>query len=321
MFFSFPCRRRIRRCSHLRLVRCCWQAGSLPLVARMRLPASRGVRDTHVSGKCHGRKWSHPHSCGAGSATGRGAQSSPRPCPRIRAGSRCARGGSQSSASITIQFKNTGGEITKLPDFGVTVYGTTLALSRNTLAPSFDPVLQQILVPANVAQATFSIANDLSTLLELSGSAPITSGAWALPVMTVLPAPDAVLGAGNVEIAYGAGIGAKWAGNSQTAAAQTAAIHASPGQIGVVLHLQTQPFVETFQLWQEAGGARNSSVEFDYPRSSRFSIARSSARKRCRSAARQTLIWIARCGLTERAFRSVFRPARRRSCSPQVDCN
>jgi hypothetical protein len=189
----------------------------------------------------------------------------PAPAPGSGPGADARAVAASLPASITIQFKNTGGEITKLPDFGVTVYGTTLALSRNTLAPSFDPVLQQILVPANVAQATFSIANDLSTLLELSGSAPITSGAWALPVMTVLPAPDAVLGAGNVEIACGAGMDAKWAGNSQTAATQTAAILASPGQIGVVLHVQTQPFVETFELSQEAGGARNSSVEFDYP--------------------------------------------------------
>jgi hypothetical protein len=105
--------------------------------------------------------------------------------------------------SITIQFKGTGGEITKLPDFGVTVYGTAITLSRNNTAPSFDPALRQILVPANVTQATFSIAKDLSTLLELSGSAPITSGAWALPVMTALPPPDAVLGAGNVEFACG----------------------------------------------------------------------------------------------------------------------
>ena len=58
--------------------------------------------------------------------------------------------------------------------------------SRNYTAPSFDPVLRQILVPADVTQATFSIAK---------------------------------------------------------------VILASPGQIGVVLHIQSQPLVETFQLW------------------------------------------------------------------------
>jgi hypothetical protein len=53
------------------------------------------------------------------------------------------------------------------------------------------------------------------------------------------------------------GIDAEWDGTTQTSAAQTAVILALPGQIGVVLHIQTMPFVETFQLWQEAGGARN----------------------------------------------------------------
>lgn len=168
-------------------------------------------------------------------------------------------------ASITLRFKETGGEITELPDFGVTVYGTALTLSRNNAAPTFDPGLRQILVPANVTQASFSIAQDLSTLLVLSGSAPVTGGAWALPVMTFLPPPGAVLGAGNVEIVCGAGIDATWTGITQTTAAQTAVIFASPGQIGVVLQIQTQPFAETFQLWQEGGGTRNSSIEFDYP--------------------------------------------------------
>lgn len=168
-------------------------------------------------------------------------------------------------ASITIQFRETGGEITRLPNFGETVYGTALTLSHNNTAPRFDPSLRQILVPANVTQANFSIAKDLSTLLTFSGSAPITSGAWALPVMNSVPPPGTVLGAGEVAVAVGAGLSAKWTGITQTAAAQTAVILAAPGVIGVVVNIQTQPFAETFQLWQEAGGTRNSSVEFDYP--------------------------------------------------------
>jgi hypothetical protein len=201
-------------------------------------------------------------------------------------------------ASITLRFKETGGEITELPDFGVTVYGTALTLSRNNAAPTFDPGLRQILVPANVTQASFSIAQDLSTLLVLSGSAPVTGGAWALPVMNFLPPPGAVLGAGNVEIVCGAGIDATWTGITQTTAAQTAVIFASPGQVGVVLQIQTT-----------------------IRRNSCFFIALSPARKHCRSPVRQRRIWTARCGPMERAFRFLFRPARRRSCSARADCN
>src|SRR5262245_28860678 len=83
--------------------------------------------------------------------------------------------------------------------------------------------------------------------------------------MTVLPAPVTVLGPGSVQITTGAGINAKWVGITPTVVAQSAVILASPGLIGLVLQIQAQPFAQTFQLWQEAGGLRNSSVEFDYP--------------------------------------------------------
>ena len=168
-------------------------------------------------------------------------------------------------ASIIVDFGPAGGAITTLPDFAVTVYGTAVNLSRNDVAPTFDPDLQQILVPANVTQASFPVAQDQSQLLSLSGTAPIASGAWALPVMTAAPPPGTALGAGSVAIAVGAGVTAGWTGISQTTAPQSAVILASPGRIGVVLQIAAQPFAETLQLWPEAGGTRNASVEFDYP--------------------------------------------------------
>src|SRR5262249_48045180 len=108
-------------------------------------------------------------------------------------------------ASITIQFNQTGRKITKLPKLSVTVHGKQLRLARNNGALRFDSSLRHILVPADVTQTSFAIATDLSTLLTLSGSAPISSGAWALPVLTVLPSPVTVLGAGSVQITTGAG--------------------------------------------------------------------------------------------------------------------
>jgi hypothetical protein len=168
-------------------------------------------------------------------------------------------------ASVTIQFSQAGGAITQLADFGVTVYGTAMTMSPSNAAPSYNPELQQVLVPASVTQASFAVGQDLSTLLSLGGSAPVRAGAWALPVMSVLPPPGAVLGAGTVEFACAAGLAATWAGIGQAVAAQTAVILAAPGQIGVVLDVQAQSLAETFQLWQEAGGARNSTVDFSYP--------------------------------------------------------
>src|SRR6516165_165841 len=155
-------------------------------------------------------------------------------------------------------------QITTLPAFSAKVYGTSVALTHSLTAPHFDQLLQQILVPASAIPETFTIAADQSTLLALSGSAPITGGAWSLPVAAGLPPPGTILGAGNVAILLGSGLQVQWT-DVQPFIAQSASVLVGPGQIGVMLTFATQPFSETFQLWQEQGGARNSTIEFDYP--------------------------------------------------------
>src|SRR5579864_1000269 len=138
-------------------------------------------------------------------------------------------------ASVTIVFAPSGGQITKLPAFGATVYGTSVALTHSPAASHFDSALQQILVPGSATPAIFSIAADQSTLLTLSGSAPITGGAWSLTVMSGVPPPGTVLGAGDVAIRLGSGLQAQWTGVAQPLTAESASILVAPGQIGVML--------------------------------------------------------------------------------------
>jgi hypothetical protein len=144
------------------------------------------------------------------------------------------------------------------------VYGTSVELARpNLAAPNYDSLLQQILVPAVITPAAFAIVTDQSALLTLSGSAPVTGGAWALPVINGAPLPGVSLGAGNAAILLGGGLQTQWPGVPRLLGVQSASILASPGQIGVMLTIVAQPFTEIFQLWQERGGARNSTIEFD----------------------------------------------------------
>jgi hypothetical protein len=168
-------------------------------------------------------------------------------------------------ASVTIVFAPVGGQITKLSAFSATVYGMSVSFAHTASAPHFDSVLRQILAPASVTPATFVIAADQSTLLTLSGSATITGGAWSLPVMTGAPPPSTILGAGDVAILLGSGLQAQWTGLPQALTAQSVSILAAPGQVGVMLTIATQRFSDTFQLWQEQSGGRNSTIEFDYP--------------------------------------------------------
>jgi hypothetical protein len=166
-------------------------------------------------------------------------------------------------ASVTIVFGPSGGQITESA-FATKVYGASLALRHSPSTPHFDSVLQQILVPASVNPTTFSIAADQSALLSLSGSAPITGGGWSLPVMAGVPPPGTILGAGNVAILLGAGLQAQWTGIPQLTV-ESAVILVAPGRIGLMLAFAAPPFSDTFQLWQERGGGRNSTIEFDSP--------------------------------------------------------
>jgi hypothetical protein len=63
----------------------------------------------------------------------------PAPAPGSGPGADARAVAASLPASITIQFKNTGGEITKLPDFGVTVYGTNARLVAKHPGPEFRP--------------------------------------------------------------------------------------------------------------------------------------------------------------------------------------
>jgi hypothetical protein len=97
-----------------------------------------------------------------------------------------------------------------------------------------------------------------------------------LAELASVPPPGTILGAGDVAILLGSGLQAKWTGIAQPLTSQSATILVGPGQIGVMLTFATQPFSETFQLWQGRGGARNSTIEFDYP--AQFSRLRVAAR-------------------------------------------
>jgi hypothetical protein len=146
------------------------------------------------------------------------------------------------------------------------VYGSSVQLTRQDLtSPHYDTVLQQILVPTRVSPNNFAIVTDQSPLLTLSGSAAITEGAWALPVVNGPALPGAILPAGSAAIILGSGITAQWLGLAQPLAVQSSAILAAPGKIGVMLTIANPAFTDVLQLWQERGGARNSTIEFHWP--------------------------------------------------------
>jgi hypothetical protein len=167
-------------------------------------------------------------------------------------------------ATVTFQFGPSGTTIDFSAAFSLTVYGTTITLTRNASPAHMDPLTGQLVIPATPSPAQFTVASHLSTLFAPGGTAPITDAGWALAIATpISPIPGDASGAGSIFLGLGPGIQASWAG-SPVAAFQTAALLVSPGKIAFFGSYKAKPFTQTFQLWKESATPRNSSADFTY---------------------------------------------------------
>ena len=164
-------------------------------------------------------------------------------------------------ASVTFDFRPDGAHITALSAFGLTTYGTALALTRNAAAPFYEPTSQCVLIPADTAPASLTFANVNSTLFIPSGAAPITGAAWALhtSTKTVGQLGDAA-GAGAVALQL-AGISARWSGLAASVSFGSGLLLAEPGQLTFTLQYNGPSFTETCNLWQESATNRLSSID------------------------------------------------------------
>ena len=97
----------------------------------------------------------------------------------------------------------------------LTAYGSTIGLEFEAIAPIFEPLLGQILVPFAPKAPTFAAQSVLSTLFRLAGTVPITGGAWALPIAVTVPAQLGTAATpGLLALVLDAGLQANWQGTS-----------------------------------------------------------------------------------------------------------
>jgi len=164
-------------------------------------------------------------------------------------------------ASVTIEFRPDGAHITALSAFGLTAYGTAVALNRNAEAPFYDAPSQCVLIPARAVPASVAFASVKSTLFIPSGTSPVARGAWALQVSTkpVAQLRDAG-GAGAVALQL-AGASARWSGLPAPLSFASALLLAEPGQLTFSLQYNGPSFTETFDLWQESTTNRRSRID------------------------------------------------------------
>jgi len=169
---------------------------------------------------------------------------------------------------VTIVFAQPGAKVTAASDANLTVYGVTTGLHWAGTPPHFEPVLQQILVPFITSVSSFSPHAPLSDIFAIADTAPISSGAWGLPVAAASPAGlGQAAGAGTLVLALAPGLSASWRGtNSASVALNQNWIVAVAGEIILVAPgAANSRLTQEFQLWQEASpSVRRSAIDVFY---------------------------------------------------------
>jgi hypothetical protein len=167
--------------------------------------------------------------------------------------------------TVTIGFTQSAAAVEALDPSATTVYGTTIALTRNADPPIAFNNNTAILIPCTPMIATFHFATVASTGFVPSGTAPIVGAGWVLPVaQTTLAALGEAAGAGSLLIGMGAGASAHWLLHPAVAPLAGVQLFVDPTQIIVIAGgVAPAPFLTTYQLWPEQPPSmRNASIDF-----------------------------------------------------------
>lgn len=172
-------------------------------------------------------------------------------------------------ATVTFAFTQTGAQITAAGDASLTAYGSTVALHFESAAPAYEATLGQILVPFKPDTASFSALAVLSTLFEVTGTAKVDGGAWAIPVAVTAPAQlGAAASPGLLAVVLGEGLKANWPGASGGSTdLGLVFLEASAGLLGLIARIQsTNQFRMQISLWPATPtSAAHSSIDAAFP--------------------------------------------------------
>lgn len=145
-------------------------------------------------------------------------------------------------------------------------FGTNVPMEYAASPPTYSALLNRILVPFASAAAAYAVAECRSALFRLTGTAPITGAAWALPVAIVEPSRlGEASGSGAMALTLGAGLSAEWitleAGPTRLGAAN---LMVEPGRIALTAATAVSlRAAHHLSLWTGARG-RPASMEVDY---------------------------------------------------------
>ncbi|HEY1329477.1 MAG TPA: hypothetical protein VGI14_21260 [Casimicrobiaceae bacterium] len=173
----------------------------------------------------------------------------------------------------TFAFTPAGATLTALDEAALQVFGTTASLQPDATTATFDQLLGRIAVIMQPDRDRFAISDCRSTLVTLSGSAPMVSASWSLPI-TIAPSNTlgSAAGAGGVAFAFGPGLVMTWLGHATPTTCNAGELVVEPGTIALVdVSAFTADVALDIALWNHAAPRAHGALAIRFPH--RFGFA------------------------------------------------
>jgi len=147
-----------------------------------------------------------------------------------------------------------------VPAARATVYGQSLAVSRNDEPPFFDEQTRSIVVPFTPPVADFGFATVRSRVWGITGTSKIGQSGWALAVAAGDPnGLGEADSAGSLWLSLDAPLAVTWRGLPVPARARRTVLSMTPGTIVVWTTVAAGAVTQELRFWSEDGEARRRS--------------------------------------------------------------
>ena len=113
----------------------------------------------------------------------------------------------------TFLFTTAGGLLQSAEDAKLKAFGAGFSFHRESASAAYEPAINRVLFPFAFEPDELVVSTSESPLCTVAGSAPVTLGAWALPVAVAPPSElGGAIGAGALALVTGAGLEVDWRG-------------------------------------------------------------------------------------------------------------
>jgi hypothetical protein len=157
--------------------------------------------------------------------------------------------------------------ITQLAGASWKLYGQDIAFTWAKTSPTYEPLLQSVLVPQTASVARVKIEGAHSPFASVAAEAQIERAGWTLPVATIdINNPTEAAGAGGLAVATKAGLTLGWRGlHDGPVRLRAPWLALWPGLIFIVDPQASNRYAhQRFLLWKDASSQFRSELDLQY---------------------------------------------------------